>query len=351
MHPLRVRNKKILLVHAGFGQGHKKAALSLEAYLNCPCFDLLDFCPPIIKRIYSQGYIIVTEKFAFLWKIIFSFSRNNFIAFMLGTIHRILFFRFYDYLRREKFDAVVTTHFFSLQILSTVKEELNLKLITIITDLGVHPLWIRSNVDIYFAAIEETKAQLLTLGVCPGKIIVGAVPLREGFLRNIPLPELRRKFSLDDRPGVVFVSSVSGHFRLSDYLLDALEKEFNIFVIYGKNKTLAKRLRRRPAVRMFSFWEEMWELFSLSSVVIGKPGGMTVFEGIYKRKPFIFTHYIPGQEKENMDLLIKYGVARFAANEGQLLSAIRYFAAESESLARNYPLKVRDIRFDLEGLI
>ena len=35
---------------------------------------------------------------------------------------------------------------------------------------------------------------------------------------------------------------------------------------------------------------------------------MTVFEGIYKTTPFVFTHYIPGQEKQNMDLLVEKGV-------------------------------------------
>ena len=87
-----------------------------------------------------------------------------------------------------------------------------------------------------------------------------------------------------------------------------------------------------------------WELFFLSSVIITKPGGLTVFEGIFMRKPFIFSHYIPGQEKGNMDVLIGNDVARFARNADELLDAVDYFKEKSTALMGDYPLRIGDIR-------
>ncbi|MCK5493223.1 MAG: hypothetical protein KAJ14_08945, partial [Candidatus Omnitrophica bacterium] len=126
-----------------------------------------------------------------------------------------------------------------------------------------------------------------------------------------------------------------------------------IFVIYGKNNELKQYLEKNRSsnLRAFSFYEEIWELFFLSSVIITKPGGLTIFEGIYNRKPFIFTHYIPGQEKENMDLLIKHGIAKFVRNESELIEAIKCFGKKSDDIRDNYPIKIEDIRLPFIELI
>jgi processive 1,2-diacylglycerol beta-glucosyltransferase len=103
-----------------------------------------------------------------------------------------------------------------------------------------------------------------------------------------------------------------------------------------------------PSLRLFQFYEEIWEMFQLSDIIITKPGGMTVFEGVYMKKPFIFMNYIPGQEKENMDLLAKYGIGRFAETEQQLSEAIAYFKDQAEILNGKYPITVYDIRLPLK---
>jgi len=128
---------------------------------------------------------------------------------------------------------------------------------------------------------------------------------------------------------------------------------FNIFVICGNNKRLTEYLKTLslPNIRFFSFYEEIWDLIHLSSVLIAKPGGLTVFEGLYSKKPFIFTYYIPGQEKSNMELLIKHDLARFVRNKKELLEAINYFEQKYSSQAARYPIKLEDIRKPLDQLI
>ncbi|UCD15754.1 MAG: hypothetical protein JSV34_01525, partial [Candidatus Omnitrophota bacterium] len=192
---------------------------------------------------------------------------------------------------------------------------------------------------------------LVRLGVRPDKILLG-VPLREGFIRGGSV-DLRKKFSLDEKPCLLFVSSLRGNFPFFKEVFPVLLDKFNIFVIYGKNKVLKEYLSRfrSNSLRMFTSYSQMWELFTLSSIVITKPGGLTVFEGAYKKKFFIFTHYIPGQEKENMDLLIKYGVARYAANKDDFMAAVKYFQEDRDKLSLNYPLELKDIRNTLSSLI
>lgn len=337
---------KNLIIYAGFGEGHKIASLALRDYFNAGCCDLLNFCPAPVRKIYSYGYASITDKYFFIWNILFYSARIGLIKLLIGKFHKIVFRPLYRYLNENNFTAIIVTHFFPLQLVAEVKERFNLKIITIITDFKVHPLWVNPKADFYFAALKETKQNLMDLGVSREKIYSGMVPLREGFLKDIAADDLRKKFSFDQKMCLLFVSSIRGNFPFFKEVFPELIDKFNIVVIYGRNNALKKYLSRfnSGSVKMFPCYEQMWELIGLSSIIISKPGGLTSFEGVYKKKFFVFTHYIPGQEKENMDLLIKYGVAKYAANKDDFLKAVSYFQQNIDELSLNYPLELKDIR-------
>lgn len=342
----------ILLIHAGFGEGHKRAALALQEFFSAPCKDLLDFCHPLLRRIYPALYVLVTNYLPFIWKALYYVTQKGGISFVT-RIPIIIFFPFIAYLRKTKPQVIISTHFFPPPLIAFVKNEFDLKLITIVTDLGVHPLWVNECVDLYFTAFKETKNDLISLGVSQEKIISGYVSLREGFLEDLPEDNIRKKFALDLKQCILFMSSIRGRFPLIKEVLPQLIDKFNVFVIYGKNNKLKKYLEtfNSPSLHFFSFYEEIWEFISLSSVIITKPGGLTSFEGMYKKKSFIFTHYIHGQEEINMKLLIKYGVARFVEDKDEFIETVNYFAAKSRELKDNYPIEVKDIRFKLKEII
>ncbi|MDP2923248.1 MAG: glycosyltransferase [Candidatus Omnitrophota bacterium] len=339
---------RILIVYASFGEGHKRAATSLQGFLDAPCVDLLDFAPKIIKTLYRYLYISVTEHLGFFWWLIFSIHKNIVIRELTERIQEFLFYPFFNYLRKTKPAVVITTHFFPLSFIHLVKKYFNvdIKIITIMTDTRVHPLWFDKGVDLYFVACGEAKQDLIRLGVDANKIQSGYVALREGFLKDETDESLRRRFSLDNKPCILCMSSLRGKFPLLKELLKYFKDEFNIFVIYGRNKKLKKYLQslNLPSVKPLSFYDAIWEIFQLSSVIITKPGGLTIFEGMYKKKPFIFMRYIPGQEKQNMELLIKYGIGKLAQNEQELTEAVGYFKLHAQALRNDYPITLYDIR-------
>ncbi|MCQ9204907.1 MAG: hypothetical protein NG737_01135 [Omnitrophica bacterium] len=344
---------KILIVYASFGQGHKKAAQALTEHFDSSCCDLLDFSHPVLKKIYSLAYLVTTQYLPCLWNFAFFLTKINFFSSLLNKRHKKIFASFFSFLRKEKPRIIIATHFFPPMLIENIKSELNIKLISVITDLRVHPLWINRCVDYYLCALEETKNDLLKAGIRGEQIITGYVPLRKGFLAAFSRENFSRRFYLGTKPSILFVSSSRGRFPFFKEVVKVLLEKFNIFVIYGRNRRLKLYLEGidSPSLRYFPFYEEMWELISVSSVIIAKPGGLTVFEGIYKKRPFIFTHYIPGQEKANMDLLIKYGVAKFARSKQELIEAIYHLADKGKDFEEHYPLEVKDASFVLKSLI
>ncbi|MFH1519008.1 MAG: glycosyltransferase [Candidatus Omnitrophota bacterium] len=344
---------KTLIVYASFGEGHKRAAFALKYLPDTQLCDLLSFTHPFLRNIYSLSYLAITQYFPWLWKGLFFFAKQKLFSSWLNRINRSIFSKFFKYLRDRRPGTIIVTHFFASSLIATLKNELNCKVVAVITDLRVHPLWVAECIDHYFAALEVTKRDLINLGVANDKITFGYVPLRVGFLKKIPIEYLRKKFSLNPRPILIFVSSLRGRFPYLKAAIKTLVNDFNIFLIYGKNKKLKKCLEDldSPYIRFFSFYDQIWEFFSASTIIISKPGGMTIFEGLYKRKPFIFTHYIPGQERANMALLIKYGIARFVRGAEELVAAVHYYNTKSSELQNNYPLEVKDIRKPLLDLI
>lgn len=344
---------KILIVYASFGEGHKRGAQALNYLPEAHSCDLLNFTHPLLRKIYSLSYLAVTQHFPHFWRWLFFYTKKNFFSAWVDKINRKIFASFLKYLKDTRPEIIIVTHFFPSSLVETVKSKFNFKVISIITDLRVHSLWVSDCVDHYFAALEVTKGDLIGLGVDKNKVTAGYVPLREGFLKGISWELAHKKFDLSLRPTLFFVSSLSGKFPYLKKSIQILLKDFNIFIIYGKNKKLKKYLQNlnSPRIRFFSFYDKIWELFPASSVIVAKPGGMTIFEGLYMKKPFIFTHYIPGQEKENMDVLVSCGIAKLVRDRKELVEAVNQYSSKSGWLKDNYPLEVKDISKPLTELI
>ncbi|MFA5007825.1 MAG: hypothetical protein WC546_01220 [Candidatus Omnitrophota bacterium] len=337
---------KILLIYASFGEGHKRAACSLKDYFKAPCVDLLDFSYPFIKKLYIFLYLTVTDHLPLFWDFLYSSTRNAHLRFLVRQIQEFLFFPFFEYLRKTQPKVIITTHFFPLCFVSKLKKEFGIKVIVIVTDLRAHPLWANDCVDRYFVAHEETKKDLIKLNIEQSKITSGYVALREGFLNMPDKKSIKEKFLLDEKPVILFMSSLRGNFPFVEEIVSDIKDKFNILFIYGKNLKLKEYLEglKLSNIRFFPSYEKIWELFSISSFMVTKPGGLTIFEGIYTKKLFIFMNYIPGQEKENMDFLEKCGIGKFALTKSEFLNALTYFNEKREELTTNYPVNFSDIR-------
>ncbi|HDN85981.1 MAG: hypothetical protein DRP68_00965 [Candidatus Omnitrophota bacterium] len=340
-------NEKILIVYASCGQGHKRCAYALREALNCSCVDVLNFAPYLFKLIYSQGYRLVSGSLKWLWFFIFQITSFSVMRNLLSLFHLIIFKRFLKFLYSHSPQVVISTHFFSSNLIATSKERgrLNLKNYVVVTDFDVHPLWIAKAIDTYFVAFPETGKILEKNGVERKKIFVSGLPLRKGFFKEEDRESLKRKFFSNDKEVLLFFSSDTGQIPFLEAVLEKLKEEFSIFIIYGKNRRLEAYLRRYvnlPEVKAYSWYENIWEIMRVSLCAITKPGGLTVFEAIKVKLPLIFSSYVWGQEKYNMDFAIRYGWGFFAESLDDLIRKIYYIRDNKERIRERFPFLVRD---------
>ncbi len=343
----------MIVVYAGCGAGHKKAAQALSEFLNCPAVDILDFTPVFIKQLYQKGYLFITGNLSLIWAFLFELSKLPVIKTLMFLSNLIFFRDFLTFLSSLRPEIIISTHFFIPSLVSFHKGRTKLKNITFITDIGVHPVWIDKSVDMYFVATELTRQELESKGVNQNKIIVSGIPLRGGFFKPQDTSFLRKKLSLDDKESILFFSSDTGNIPFLRSVIESLKDDFNILVIYGKNKKLGDYFKRLniPGLKSFPFYENIWELMSLALCVVSKPGGITVFEAMSLKKPLIFTHYIWGQEKSNMGFVIKNNLGFYVKTPQQLMEKIYYIKNNPERIKNKFFLCIPDARPILKDYI
>jgi len=97
-------------------------------------------------------------------------------------------------------------------------------------------------------------------------------------------------------------------------ILNELETQLQIVVVAGGNRRLYRMLKRREGrlakkMIVFPYTKNIEELMEISSLIITKPGGITISESLAKGLPVLIVKPIPGQEQMNTDHLVKNGVA------------------------------------------
>jgi processive 1,2-diacylglycerol beta-glucosyltransferase len=208
--------------------------------------------------------------------------------------------------------VIISTHFLPSELAADLKNQhkINSKLITVITDYGVHPFWICPGTDLYVAASDFTKGKLVMEGVGVEKISVLGLPFDPKFLRHFDRRILCYKLEIDPKKFTVLLMTGSFGIGPLEDIAEALHKDCQILVVCAGNKRLYAKLLKRNLenVEVFGFVPNTEELMAASQVIITKPGGATITEVLIMELPVIFISSISGQETANVEALAGYGI-------------------------------------------
>ncbi|MBI4708398.1 MAG: hypothetical protein HY761_10830 [Candidatus Omnitrophica bacterium] len=317
--------KKILIVYASAGAGHFKAAEAVYKYLKnnekdaqIEFLDILQQTNFLFRLFYTWGYSFLINHAVALWRWAFwaTYVRRlrRLTKKTAVIIDRLNSARFSDYLVRQNPDFIISTHFLPSEIAAYLKtqQKITSKVITIITDFGVHPYWLSLGTDIYIVASDYTKEKLLLESGKPEDIRASGIPVDEKFLKSFNRRELSLKLGLDaDKfTGIL----ITGSFGLGpiEEIVDALHGQLQLIVVCARNKKLFTRLKKKnyPDCLVLGFVDNVQELMAVSDIIITKPGGMTISEVLAMELVPFFISPIPGQETENMKALQNYGIGQ-----------------------------------------
>jgi len=340
---------KILVIYASAGRGHQKAAEVIHGYLKekrpqdeIRLIDALDYSTAMLKASYDYGYGFLINHAQWLWFIVFYLSALKlpfgFSRHLYNFMNRRNAPRLYEFLAQEDPDAVISTHFLPSQVTACLKRSgmIKSKLITVITDFGVHPFWVSRSTDLYACASEATRQALLRMKVPAENIRVTGIPVDPIFA------PAQDKKALCERLGIEYgtftVLLVTGSFGIGplEKIAELLSPHVQVLVVCAKNKKLLNRLAARsfPRTRAFGFVGNMHELMAVSDVIVTKPGGLSISELLVMELVPVFISAIPGQETGNVRALSQEGVGTYCRSAGAVYRSVLFLQEHPRELER-----------------
>lgn len=153
------------------------------------------------------------------------------------------------------------------------------------------------------------------------KIKPYGIPVEKSFLTNRSRETVLSELNLDPNKFTVLLMGGSfGAGSIKDTLseLISIDRDFQIIVITGRNKSLKEKLEKNlmsheqsidKNICVLGFTDKMNDLLSAVDILVSKPGGLTTTESLLKEVPMIVPYFIPGQEEENLDFLSNCGAS------------------------------------------
>ncbi len=346
--------KKTLIVYASAGHGHEKAARSIDeacrdsGHFTSELVDTIKLAPGFFGEFYRQSYLLQIQYMPRLWGVFYYLSDNGwlyngllrFLRRFLNLLTSALFVR---HLIEKKPDIIIATHFMAVEVAGNLRRRklIASKIIAVITDYLPHYVWMDDAVDAYVVAADFTKNELIKRGVSAEKIYVFGIPIEKKFMDLTPREEIARRLGVrSDVFTALLTSGGGGIGAMADVVekILSLDKPFQLLVVCGMNKKLFLHLRsfagHHPLLKVYEFVNNMDELMSVSDIVIGKGGGLTVTEALAKKKPMILFRSVPGQETRNTECLEALGAAVRASSVKEVADKIVYFGDHPEELKR-----------------
>lgn len=347
--------KKVIILTAGFGEGHNAAARNLRDALErvsedvkVEVLDLFASSYGAVNDLARKAYLGLVQYAPGVWGSIYNlFDRRDLLSNNLTGLQRLKN-ALGDILHETQPDCVVSTY----PVYASVMQELfkdhsdwMFKFVTVVTDsITINSLWYRALSDVFCVPNEATAEVLARHGVPKDRIRPLGFPVSYRFAEKEPIgaPE-------PDGPKRVLFSINTGK-KKAGKVLDMLLEDptLHLTITVGRDAELQSKLTEQTRaygdrVQVLGWTNQMPELLLSHHLLIGKAGGATVQEAIAARCPMIVNQVIPGQEEGNSELVETLGLGAVVEKKKEVVEAVREAFAQDSALWKRWRSNLEEI--------
>lgn len=357
--------KPIALLYLKTGGGHEAPARSIASYLNhkypTSCTPMLFNClengPRYVNSVVEDGYRMAQKKAKWVYSVLYEV--NKFRPFLLATA-ALVGSPIKDYVRNVVLptnpEKIVVFHFFIIKpVMDLVKElGLNIKVEVIVTDpFTAHPFWFLHKGPSYVLFSDRLKEMVLKKKlVDEDKITVFPFIVNSRFehaLGNEEKQALMHRLKINQAKKTILLlgggDGMPGAIDILRSMVD-LRLDANVVVVCGRDEEQQRTLQNAgfeghfESLTVLGFVGFVYELISISDVVITKCGPNTIMEILMCGKIPIVNSYIWEQEKGNLEYVINNGVGVYEKSPSKISHAAQRFIS-NDSLMNSYKERVR----------
>lgn len=342
--PLLTREpSRVLVVSAGFGEGHNRAAWALERMLATLHPDVsvrvvdalshgartvqrqrnlyyaaLRFCPAL----YARSYRLLSDLPGTLPRLSAPYRRE-----LRAPINEF------------RPTIVLATHVFCAHAAQQLLSSRAVPVVGVLTDWVDDAYWNRTALDRYLVASGPLVQRLTAAGIDREKVVCSGIPVAPGFYRHQDKTRARETVGLaGDRYTVLLLGGGLGLGPVRDtaWALTRSDLGHQVIVGTGRNDELRSRIEllklsaKVPLVAV-PFTNRLDDYMRASDVVVTKPGGVTVAECLAQELPLVLLgKALPGPETLNETHLLDSGLA---AKPSDLTALVRWVSSRAAGFA------------------
>jgi processive 1,2-diacylglycerol beta-glucosyltransferase len=305
----------ILVLSAGFGEGHNTAARNLAAALtresggnvNPVVLDPFSAAAPKLSEFMKWGYQLMTNRMPSVWGWLYETTSH-------GNFGNHVWDRWVGLMRwlEEKLaETRPATVVMTYPLYASFIPGLNAavprprRVYVAVTDsITIHPIWTQAPAHRWFVTDYFSRDVVTAQGVPPERCSVTGFATAPDFAAAAG-PE-------EERSGVLYIATTATNHvkRTLAGLLRDLPANIPLTIVTGRHEQrlrpiIERQVRaasRRP-VELYGWCRTIPELMGRSSLILTKAGGATVHECLAAAVPAVINYVIPGQEEGNARLL------------------------------------------------
>ncbi|MGD2058060.1 MAG: glycosyltransferase [Anaerolineales bacterium] len=349
-----METKRILILTADAGFGHRRAAEAVEAALNelygerCQV-DILNpldeaDAPNLIRQL-EEGYDEMVIEDPALYTIAYHALDVPVVSDLAKAVAaRLLDEVMLRILLEEDYDAIVSTYPTYAQPAARAlrKAECDVPLAVVITDLtDVQRIWYSRSATFHFVPTKQIRQQAYENNIPATQIRVTGLPVHPDFSKETRTQaQLRTSlgWEIELTTAIIVASIRTQQMARLSRMLDRANLNLQLVVVCGGDRQLYETMNSEPwngPVHIYDWVDEMPQLMKASDFVISKAGGLVVSESLACGLPMIIPEALPGQEIGNVRYVVENGAGAWAPGPAEVLVAVHsWLSGEPPRLAQ-----------------
>jgi processive 1,2-diacylglycerol beta-glucosyltransferase len=327
---------RILLLTLSFGSGHVRASQTIAEELKhlrpdarVSIIDALECCRWWFHAFYVTPYWVMVRHFPRAWRRLFETRvKNRHSRTAPEWVFRFGCSQVFDTIGRINPDVIVAVEVAACEMAAIAKREglTGARLVSVITDHEAEPVWVKEEVDSYAVADETVRQQLILWGAPQHKVEVTGIAVDASFAKSSL--GLSQESEKHNQPIVLLMGGGMGPTRM-DQVVELLCKSgvpMELVAVAGHDRHVQKKLgrvRAEPPVslRVLGWADDVAGLMQAATLLVTKPGGLTISEAAFCGLPVILFDALPGPEQRNAAHLASEGAASITSGVEETVDA------------------------------
>lgn len=324
---------KVLILSCDTGEGHNSAAAAVAGALTRKgienrVFDPLVLAGKYAERFVSGAYTAIMKNapsaFNALYRAGDIYSSTGITSPVYHANARYAA-NLRSFIETNGYDRVVCTHLYPMETLTAIRKsgDFTVPCYGVLTDYTCIPFLAETDLDGYFIAHEDLRAELVEKGIPSERIIATGIPVDEKFANHMDKAAARNYLAIPQQQDVFLVMSGGIGVGNAGAICDEILRQhgggtFTVYILVGRNSDLKRTLEEKYAgnehVRIVTFTKKVNIYMNAADVMISKPGGLTSTEAAVAQVPLVQLLVYTACEAPNIAFFASHGLSERAEN-------------------------------------